>query len=105
MTDHSTNLSTDKLASQAAPVSSIDTLSPVATTPPVAAPDVIDSDVTPANTTGQIATSNVTPPIQEARRRDTVIDPRVVALRAMFPDYDDLILCVRSSQCPLIICC
>ncbi|KAH9485073.1 hypothetical protein JR316_0001979 [Psilocybe cubensis] len=24
--------------------------------------------------------------------RDTVVDPRVVALRAMFPDYDDLIL-------------
>ena len=28
--------------------------------------------------------------------REAPIDPRVVALRALFPDYDDLILCVSK---------
>ena len=97
MTDNSTNLSTDKLVPQAAPVTTDPTPSPVAT-PPVA-PAVVD----PApDTTARIATSNVTPPVQEVPQRDTVIDPRVIALRAMFPDYDDVILCVRSTLCPPI---
>lgn len=32
-------------------------------------------------------------PPPEVQTREAVIDPRVVALRGMFPDYDDLILC------------
>ena len=97
MTDNSINPSTDKLASQADPSAGVHTPSPVAT-PPVVAPDVIDAGVIPPDPTGRITASNVTPPVQETPQRDTVIDPRVVALRAMFPDYDDLILCVRSSR-------
>ena len=97
MSDNSANPSTDKLVSQAAPVVSTHPPSPVVT-PSVVAPDV---DATAPDTTDRMAT-NVTPPVQESPQRDTVIDPRVVALRAMFPDYDDLILCVRSSRCPPI---
>ena len=98
MTDDSTNLSTDKLVSQTAPVASTLTPSPVATLP-IVTPAVTDSDVTPPDTTGRVATPSITLP---APHRDTVIDPRVIALRAMFPDYDDLILCVHSSRCPSI---
>lgn len=98
MTDNSTNLSTDKLVSQAAPASADTTLLPVVT-PLIVTPAAVDSL---PNTTAQIATSNVTPPVQEVPQRDTVIDPRVIALRAMFPDYDDFILCVRSTHCPPI---
>lgn len=99
MTDTSTDLT--KLGPQephAAPVATDTTLSLVATpaTPPVVTPAVVDSA---PDTTAQIATSNVTPQAQEENRRDTVIDPRVIALRAMFPDYDDIILCVRSTRC------
>ena len=110
MTDHSTdnsaNMST-KLEPQepqheAGPVTA-DTTSLVATpsvaTPPVVTPTVVDSA---SDTTTRIATSDVTPPAQGVTRRDTVIDPRVIALRAMFPDYDDIILCVRSTLCPPI---
>ena len=102
MTDNSTDPSTDKLVPQAIPITTDITPPPVATgTPPVVtqAPAVVDA--TP-DTTVRIVTPNVTPPAQEAPRRDTVVDPRVVALRAMFPDYDDIILCVRSTRCPLI---
>jgi hypothetical protein len=97
MTDNSTNPSTDKLVSQADPSADVHTPSPVAT-PSVVAPDVIDAGVIPPDAPGRIITSNVTPPVQETPQRDTVIDPRVVALRALFPDYDDLILCVRSTR-------
>lgn len=110
MTDNSTNTSTPstvKLVPEAA-TDTTDTLpSSSVVTPPVVTPAVplvvppADVDSAP-DTTTQIATSNVTPPAQEVPQRDTVIDPRVVALRAMFPDYDDIILCVRSSRCPPI---
>ena len=36
-------------------------------------------------------------PAPELQTREAVIDPRVVALRGMFPDYDDLILCAHFS--------
>jgi hypothetical protein len=38
--------------------------------------------------------------------RETPIDPRVVVLRALFPDYDDLILCVSRphSNITSLIC-
>ena len=103
MTDNSTDLSTDQLVPQGAPVAPVapdntSTPSPEAT-PPVVTPAVVDSA---PDTTAQIATSNVTPPAQEVPQRDTVVDPRVIALRAMFPDYDDIILCVRSTRCPPI---
>jgi hypothetical protein len=94
MTDNSTDLPTDKLVSQAAPATDT-TPSPVATPPAVTLASAPD-------TTARIATSNVTPPVQEAPQRNTVVDPRVIALRAMFPDYDDFILCVRSTRCPPI---
>jgi hypothetical protein len=97
MTDDSTNPSTNEPEPQAA-IASLHTPSPV-TTPPVAAPAVVKSDITPPNATPRIPTRNVTPQIEEVPQRDTVLDPRVVALRAMFPDYDDLILCVRSIPC------
>ena len=100
MTDNPTNLPADKLVSQADPVAADTTPSPMAT-PPVT-PAVVDS--TP-NTTARIATSNVTPPIQEVPQRDIVVDPRVIALRAMFPDYDDELLCVRSTRVLLLIRC
>ena len=91
MTDTST--STDKLEFQAAPVASSHT-SPVATPPIVAT----ESDITPPTIRApQVATLNVTP---EVPQRDTLIDPRVISLRSMFPDYDDLILCVRNTRCP-----
>ena len=104
MTDNSTDLS-NKLEHQehqpeAVPVAA-DTTSTVPTpsvsTPPVVTPAVADSA---PDTTARITTSNVTPPAPEVLQRDTVIDPRVVALRAMFPDYDDIILCVRSTRSP-----
>jgi len=31
-----------------------------------------------------------------AQLREAPVDPRIVALRAMFPDYDDLVLCVST---------
>lgn len=34
--------------------------------------------------------------------REAPVDPRVVALRAMFPDYDDLVLCVSRYQCAYV---
>jgi len=72
-------------------MNSTDPPSLLVTTPVVTAPVFTpDVDVTPPNTTDR--TTNVTPPVQETPQRDTVIDPRVVALRALFPDYDDLIL-------------
>ena len=97
MTDDSTNPSINEPESQAGPIASLHTPSPV-TIPPVAAPAMVESDITP-NVTARIPTPNVTPQIEEVPQRDTVVDPRVVALRAMFPDYDDLILCVRSISC------
>lgn len=100
MTDNSTDLSTDKLVPQAATVATNTTPSPVAT-PPVASVTSAVVDSAP-DTTARIATSNVTPPVQDVPRRDTVVDPRVIALRAMFPDYDDIVLCVRSTRCPPI---
>jgi hypothetical protein len=36
-------------------------------------------------------------PPPDAQTREAVVDPRVVALRGMFPDYDDLILCALSQ--------
>ena len=36
-------------------------------------------------------------PPPELQTREAVVDPRVVALRGMFPDYDDLILCAHFS--------
>jgi len=99
MTDNSTKLPTDKLVSQDAPVASLYTPPPVAT-PPIVAPALTEFNVTPSDTTtNRITAPNVTPPVEEPPQRDTLIDPRVVALRAMFPDYDDLILCVRSTLC------
>lgn len=82
------------------------TQSPVIT-PPVVAPAVVESDTTPpSNTTPRIATPHVTTPppplVEGVPQRDRVIDQRVVALRAMFPDYDDLVLFVRSTPCPPI---
>ena len=92
MTDTST--STDKLEFQAAPVASSHTPSPVATPPIVAA----ESDITPPTIRApQVATLDVTP---EVPQRDTLIDPRVISLRSMFPDYEDLILCVPNTRCP-----
>ena len=98
MTDNSTDPSTDKLVPQAALVATDTTPSPVAT-PPVVTPAVVDSTPSAPDTTARIA-SNVTPPAQEIPQRGTVVDPRIIALRAMFPDYDDIILCVRSTRCP-----
>jgi hypothetical protein len=65
--------------------------SPVATPPP---------PVTNAGT-GTPNLSEPTPdlsarPLVETQTREAVVEPRVVALRALFPDYDDLILCVHS---------
>lgn len=91
MTDNSTNMSTDKLISQ-----SESTPSPAATSSSVVTPAVVESDTTPPN-----ATAQVTPTIEEVPQRDTVINPSVVALRAMFPDYDDLVLCIRSTRSPI----
>ena len=101
MTDNPTDLPADKLVSQAAPVAADTTPSPVAT-PPVVTPAVVDSA---PNTTARIATSNVTPPVQGVPQRGIVADPRVIALRAMFPDYDDDLLCVRSTRVLLLIRC
>jgi hypothetical protein len=39
--------------------------------------------------------SNVDAPLV-SQLREAPVDPRVVALRAMFPDYDDLVLCVYT---------
>lgn len=55
----------------------------------------------PASSTPPVdATSNA--PTGDApvpqRPRESPVDPRVVALRAMFPDYDDLILCVLDYR-------
>ena len=102
MTDNSTDLSTDKLVPQAATVATDATPSPVATsvaTPPVVTPDVVDFAL---DTAARIATSDGTPPPQEVPQRGTIVDPRIIALRAMFPDYDDIILCVRSTHWPPI---
>ena len=85
-------------AATAATAATDPTPSPVIT-PPVVTPSVVDS---PPDTAAQIATSNVTPPTEEVPHRDRVVDPRIIALRAMFPDYDDIILCVRSTRCPSI---
>lgn len=88
--------STDKLVPQAAPAAPVatDTTPSPVPTPPLA---VITPAVDAPDTTARIATSNAMPSAQEVPQRDTVVDPRVIALRAMFPDYDDIILCVRSS--------
>ncbi|KAF8813913.1 hypothetical protein BYT27DRAFT_7220251 [Phlegmacium glaucopus] len=85
-TDNSTILPTDKLESQAAPVTDSYTPSPMV------AP-VIETDGTlPDTATSRIVAPGVAPPAAEAPQRDTIMDPSVVALRAMFPDYEDLIL-------------
>ena len=56
-----------------------------------------DVDSAP-DTTARITTYNynVKPPTQELPQRDydLVIDPKLAALGAMFPDYDDITLCV-----------
>ena len=97
MNDNSTDLSTDKLVPQAPLVATDTTSSPVAT-PPVVTPVVVDSAESAPDTTARIAASNVTPQAQELPQRGTVVDPRIIALHAMFPDYDDIILCVRSTR-------
>lgn len=38
------------------------------------------------------ATATTSPPAMPARPRESPAEPRIVALRAMFPDFDDLLL-------------
>lgn len=72
-------------------------------TPP-SAPDATASSPTPARlvrsqspspspSAAAINDNPPTPHSNDERERETVNDPRVIALRGMFPDYDDLILC------------
>ena len=109
MTDNSDPTKLEPQEPQAATqAATVATYYPDTTPSPVATPPVVTSAVPPVpavvdsapDTTIRIAPSNVTPMAPELPQRDTVIDPRVTALRAMFPDYDDIILCVRSTRYP-----
>lgn len=79
------------------------------TTPPLASNPFGDEGAATAPATAAqpslsppAATTPVAPtPDPVERTREGPVDPRVVALRAMFPDYDDLILYV--SNVPRII--
>ncbi|KIM45369.1 hypothetical protein M413DRAFT_24588 [Hebeloma cylindrosporum] len=66
---------------------------PPTTASPITTPSPPISTVlaVPAATSESLLESPARPPA-ELQTREAVVDPRVVALRGMFPDYDDLIL-------------
>lgn len=60
------------------------------------AAELIPTNTTPSDPTLNSSEDVDTPLV--SRLREAPVDPRVVALRAMFPDYDDLILCVVAME-------
>lgn len=72
---------------------------------PPTTPSPITTPPPPITSVGTAGTANVSEsildlparPPPEVQTREAVVDPRVVALRGMFPDYDDLILCALFS--------
>jgi len=69
------------------------------TPPPITTPPPPISSVGTAGTASVSESILEVParPPPEGQTREAVVDPRVVALRGMFPDYDDLILCALFS--------
>lgn len=72
---------------------------PPTTPPPITTPPPAISSVGTAGTASVSDSILEVParPPPEVQTREAVVDPRVVALRGMFPDYDDLILCALFS--------
>jgi hypothetical protein len=88
-----TNATSPVVASEERPPAELVTGSPPPTTTTMAT--VVSRSTSPSTAPPEETETTAEPTATEQRESPT--DHRVVALRAMFPDYDDAILCVKNS--------